>query len=190
MKRSGFKKKIYKPLKRTPLKAKKGFKPGKGWKRGNVSIPGNILVKTQKRAKFGAPRALSPMLEADRLHSLVVRRKDALSGGFVECVTCGTMRHWSEMHCGHYRPRQHLATRYLFENTAVQCPDCNCFEDQEIILDKFASYLRYQYGRKIIVELFRKSAETVHGFDFQAIIDERKKQLADLVEIQDNVINY
>ena len=43
--------------------------------------------------------------EADRVCSLYIRQKDATFDGYVKCFTCGVVKKWQEMDCGHYEDR-------------------------------------------------------------------------------------
>ena len=63
----------------------------------------------------------------DKVFSELVRRSRADSGGFVECYTCGTTRHWKQMHAGHYISRRNKTTRWDSNNARPQCPGCNRF---------------------------------------------------------------
>lgn len=59
--------------------------------------------------------------QADKAYSLLVRLRAADSKGMVTCVTCGVREHWTDVDCGHFIPRQHMATRFDARNTGPQC---------------------------------------------------------------------
>lgn len=61
----------------------------------------------------------------DKYFSLWIRRKDADEYGRVSCFTCGTVKHWKEVHAGHFVTRGKWATRYEPLNVRVQCYACN-----------------------------------------------------------------
>jgi 5-methylcytosine-specific restriction endonuclease McrA len=65
------------------------------------------------------------ILDLDRVVSRYVRLAAMGQDHRCECFTCGSKRNWSKMHCGHYIPRIHLATRWELANLRVQCPICN-----------------------------------------------------------------
>ena len=47
--------------------------------------------------------------------------------GMVACYTCGVVKHWKEMHCGHFCSRRNRSIRWDHKNCRVQCPGCNTF---------------------------------------------------------------
>jgi hypothetical protein len=59
-----------------------------------------------------------------KLFSRYIRLKDADDNGFVKCVTCGTVKHYKEMHAGHYL---HNKCDYDERNVHPQCIKCNHF---------------------------------------------------------------
>lgn len=65
----------------------------------------------------------------DRLWKLVSeysRRKFADSEGMVKCVTCTTVKHWKELHAGHWIPQaQGDAIRFELNGINPQCYRCN-----------------------------------------------------------------
>lgn len=63
--------------------------------------------------------------DADTLFSIYVRRKDANKQGEVACYTCGTVKRYQELQCGHYMKRGNLFLRWDLRNARVQCYYCN-----------------------------------------------------------------
>lgn len=63
-----------------------------------------------------------------KVFSEYIRLRDADKNGYCKCITCGSMRPWKEMDCGHGIPRQHKATKFDTKNNHAQCKKCNGFE--------------------------------------------------------------
>lgn len=63
--------------------------------------------------------------DLDKIFSLFIRQREADLYGFTSCYTCGLRKHYKELQCGHFVPRQYLATRYDEVNCKVQCYACN-----------------------------------------------------------------
>jgi hypothetical protein len=63
--------------------------------------------------------------DLDYVFSRIVRLRAADEHGNCQCYTCPTKNHWSLMQCGHYVPRGNMALRFSFDNTRVQCKNCN-----------------------------------------------------------------
>ena len=68
----------------------------------------------------------------DKIFSVYIRVSSSVDG-FVKCCTCGKPGHWKTMDCGHFIPRKNISTRYLEQNCAPQCKDCNEFYSPEKI---------------------------------------------------------
>ena len=79
----------------------------------------------------------------DRIASEYIRRRFADSNGYVKCVTCGIIKHWKDMDCGHFIKREVLRLRYHENNMHSQCRRCNHFlsgneaEYSEFIIKKY-----------------------------------------------------
>jgi len=63
----------------------------------------------------------------DKIASEYVRRRDEDKG----CITCGKIKPWKEMNCGHYLRRTILITRWHIMNINGQCPGCNLWGNGE-----------------------------------------------------------
>ena len=94
--------------------------------------------------------------KADKLMSEYIRKKWSDENGMVKCVSCGTVKHWKEMDCGHFIPKSRGASiRYVEENTAPECQGCNRFNEGHLI-----GYTRWMidfYGEEKIDELQNES---------------------------------
>lgn len=102
--------------------------------------------RTIKQAKKRAWNAISRYIRASY----------ATGFGDAMCVTCKTVKPWTELHCGHY---QHGLTYGVKdgevfvweENLHPQCPKCNTF--QHGALDSYTLYMIEVYGREMVEEL-------------------------------------
>jgi hypothetical protein len=54
-----------------------------------------------------------------------IRLRDSDEKGFCKCFTCGAIRYFRQMDCGHGVKRQHMATKYHERNNHAQCKICN-----------------------------------------------------------------
>jgi hypothetical protein len=82
--------------------------------------------------------------QADKAFSLLVRLRAADSEGIVVCVTCGVREHWTDVDCGHFIPRQHMATRFDTRNTGPQCRPDNRVRGG--LPAEFAQYIDFEHG--------------------------------------------
>lgn len=87
----------------------------------------------------------------------IVRMKAAVHSrsAYIQCVSCGTIKHWKEMHGGHFIARTWKSTKLMEENIHPQCPSCNTFRPERHI-DDYAVYMRETYGARFVDDLTTK----------------------------------
>ncbi len=87
----------------------------------------------------------------DQVFSKWIRQRGADEGGTNECVTCGALKFWKELQCGHYYSRKWTALRWDERNCWPQCLVCNVF-----LGGNYPSYARYmlsELGQKTLDDL-------------------------------------
>lgn len=89
--------------------------------------------------------------DLDKVFSQFIRLRDEVEG----CVTCGIVKPYKEMQCGHFYGRAHLHTRWDEDNCHVQCYRCNCPLKGNYIV--YTKYMIDRYGREFVDELEIKS---------------------------------
>ena len=72
----------------------------------------------------------------DSIFSTYIRLKGSNEEGWGECFTCGRLRHYKEVDCGHFITRAKLATRWDEINVAFQCKQCNMTGGQQYVFGK------------------------------------------------------
>lgn len=61
------------------------------------------------RSKNSKPNLIKKL---DRIFSLYIRLRDVMPSGYVRCISCGQIKRFEEVDCGHFHSRRHMATRY------------------------------------------------------------------------------
>lgn len=87
---------------------------------------------TPKKKKIG----LSPYIrKLDRIFSEYIRLRDSRPFGYkaFRCISCGQVKPYEEMDCGHFVGRTHMATRFDEENCNGECRSCNRFSSDHMI---------------------------------------------------------
>lgn len=111
--------------------------------------------------------------DLDSIFSKFIRARDGH-----RCYTCGHNMEPNKSQCGHFVPRQYLATRYSEINCHCQCYACNVlFNGQP---SAYAKRLAKDYGEGIIAELEGLRHVVVKDFPYEANIEFYKQKLADL----------
>lgn len=78
------------------------------------------------------------MKRADTVFSKYIRQRYADENGMVSCITCGKVKHWKEVDCGHYVSRAKQSTRYDTRNSHAQCKGCNQWQGGRFVEHGFA----------------------------------------------------
>ena len=87
----------------------------------------------------------------------MVRLKAADDNGMVECVSCGVVKHWTEMQGGHYLPKGSSSYWALeVENVHPQCPGCNNFGMKHgDAAQRYTLYMVDTYGRDFVEDMHK-----------------------------------
>jgi hypothetical protein len=93
--------------------------------------------KGRKLTKRGLVKKL------DTVFSKYIRTRHADAYGSVACYTCGIIKHWKDMHCGHFISRVYYSTRWDEDNCKTQCASCNLYHQGQ----------QYIFGKKLEQEI-------------------------------------
>ena len=103
--------------------------------------------------------------KADSWFSKYIRIRDADENGYVACIACGRIKHWTKVDCGHFIKRQFMSTRFNEKNCNGECKYCNNFLQGNDI--NYAIGLEKKYGPGIIEELELAKRNTLHLGQFE-----------------------
>lgn len=116
-----------------------------------------------------------------KIFSEYIRRREADENGMVSCISCGAVRHWKEIHAGHYIPRSAgLAVYFSEKNVHPQDAACNTFRHGN--LSQYALALRKKYGEGILEELdaLRRETRKISQVEYAELIEKYKSKLKEL----------
>ena len=94
---------------------------------GKASPSGGKGAKTARKTSKGSLET-----RLDIVFALYIRLRDAMDGGFTRCISCGRVLPFSQLQCGHFFSRSHLATRWDERNCNAECVRCNCFDGNHL----------------------------------------------------------
>lgn len=95
----------------------------------------------------------------DKVFSIYIRQQGMDEGGTTQCVTCGVLKHWKELQCGHWISRVHLSTRWHPLNAHAQCGVCNVLRRGNY--PEYAKYMLNEYGQSVMDELLMLKRQTL-----------------------------
>jgi len=110
--------------------------------------------------------------------SRYIRLRDSDDTGHGKCCTCGKVLYYKEAHCGHFISRRHQSTRWDEQNTSLQCPGCNTFNQGRQY--EFSLYIDKKYGMGTAEKILLRSRQLSKIGDFEKkIMAKEYKKLAD-----------
>ncbi len=113
--------------------------------------------------------------------SKYVRKKSADENGYAQCVTCGALSHWQELHAGHFVPKgRGLSVYFVEENVHPQCPACNTYKGGMLI--EYTRFMQGMYGIEFVDELLAlaKTKKHMRLSDYEAIETEYRQKFQEL----------
>lgn len=159
------------PLKKTFTK--KDIKPVFSHFKGGIL---NDMVIKASELPEKVDNALKPKKKANTpkdkkawdAFSLYIRLRDANKDGICSCFTCGLLRHFRQIDCGHGIPRQHNATKFDEQNNHAQCKGCNKFGQGE--REKYGIAVDKKYGvgtwEKLQIKS-KQSSKALNAFEIE-----------------------
>ena len=139
-----------------------GFKRG-GSLRNSKPKKTRAKVKGIKQLKRDAWDAFSRMIRQ--------RYADPQTGE-VQCVTCGAVKNWTEVHAGHFLDGRRNAVLFDERNVHPQCVKCNMFNGGAKVA--YYDFMRAKYGQEVIDEL-KVLDKTDRKFTREELIDMKNK---------------
>lgn len=116
----------------------------------------------------------------DEVFSRYIRLRDADENGYIRCISCGKIHHFSDMDCGHFINRSHMVTRYDEHNCNGQCRWCNRFDEGNNI--GYTRGLIAKYGAQIIDILYARKhmIKKWEPFELEILIEHYQKEIQKL----------
>lgn len=93
----------------------------------------------------------------DKVFALYIRLRDCMPNGFGRCISCGKIKPYRELDCGHFFGRANMATRFDEDNCSAECQGCNRASSDHLI------YYQENLIRKIGVARFSTLRECAHS---------------------------
>lgn len=118
----------------------------------------------------------------DKVFSLYIRLRDAMPSGYVRCISCGQIKKFEDMDCGHFHSRTHMATRFDEDNCNAECKFCNRFSADHLIGYQRNLIQKIGRGRFDLLEVKAHSVKHYTDFELQTLLDYYKQEVKKLKE--------
>ena len=129
------------------------------------------------RVKRGKPDLVEKL---DRVFSTYIRLRDCMPNGYGKCISCGQIKPYDQLDCGHYHSRIHMATRYDEFNCHAECRACNRFSADH--LDAYRDNLIRKIGQNMydILKVKAKTNKKWSDFELEAMIKHYRAKAKEL----------
>ena len=107
-----------------------------------------------KKKRDGKPDLVKKL---DKVFALYIRLRDCMPNGFGKCISCGKIKPYRELDCGHFFGRMNMATRFDEDNCSAECQGCNRASSDHLI------YYQENLIKKIGVARFSTLRERAHS---------------------------
>lgn len=124
--------------------------------------------KTEGEKKRKSPNKKKTLInKLDRVFSEYIRLRDSARYQFkyFSCISCGQVKPYSQMDCGHYYSRRYMATRWDEQNCNGECKGCNRFSADH--LDGYRRNLILKIGQQKMDLLTWKKSQTKKWSEFE-----------------------
>lgn len=116
---------------------------------------------------------------ADKWFSIYIRLRDS-EDGYCTCITCGAIKSWKEVDCGHWIKRQHMGTRFDERNCAAQCKKCNYFEQGRSAEHEQYIVKRYGYPIRDLLKSAERNCKKYSVTELELLAEHYQKKANNL----------
>jgi len=125
------------------------------------------------------PSTAALVRKLDKVFSLYIRLRDsaAYNYQYFRCISCGQIKPFEQMDCGHFISRTHQATRFDEENAHGECRFCNRFSADHIIA--YQRNLEAKIGKDRVDMLLARGRMTKKwsAFELQLLIKHYQQEV-------------
>lgn len=119
--------------------------------------------------------------KADKEFSRYIRLRDAITGGYFRCISCGRILPIGQADCGHYHSRRHMSTRFDEDNCHAECRYCNRFSADHLIGYRVSLLKKIGSQRLALLDVKKNTSRKWSVFELEQIAIHYRKQ-ADILQ--------
>jgi hypothetical protein len=159
------------------------------WYTKKKKKPTDGKPKVTKRVKLEDKDKTELIKVLDKYFSLYIRLRDTMPNGYCRCISCGQIKPFEQMDCGHYFSRRHLSTRFDERNCHAECRACNRVDAEH--LDGYRDNLIRKIGENEYnkIKILRSSTKNWLREELLAMIKHYKSEASRLSSLKGIKIN-
>ena len=159
-----------------------GRKPARGREKPLKSNERRYMLQYWKKSKkkkepktiYGQepPKKRKPDLgrKLDRVFALYVRLRDVMPNGYGKCISCGRIKHFKDLDCGHFYSRVHRSVRWDEDNAHAECSYCNRMSADHLIAYQTNLIRKIGMGRFEVLGARAHQTKKWSDFELEALI--------------------
>lgn len=125
----------------------------------------------------------------DKVFALYIRLRDVMPSGFGKCISCGKIKPYKELDCGHFYGRTNMATRFDEDNCHAECIGCNRVSADHLIYYQENLIRKIGVARFDTLRLRAKSTKKWTDDELQEKIDHYTAEVHRLSRLKDIKVN-
>lgn len=104
-----------------------------------------------------------------------IRLRDTDENGYGRCISCNTMKHYSDLDAGHFVNCKHLSLKFSEINVNAQCIPCNRFDEGNAAGYALGIMKKYDEGQLILLNIAKNKTIKFTEFELTEIIKHYRK---------------
>lgn len=119
---------------------------------------------------------------ADRYFSQYIRLRDTNNQGYGSCISCGQLKHYDDLDCGHFINRGNMNLRFNEVNCNAQCRKCNRFDEGNFVGYQEGLIKKWGQEKYALLVASKQEIRRYSKWELKAIADHYKARAKELRE--------
>ena len=149
----------------------------------------NESKEAKTKSKVSKPRKPNLVKKLDRVFALYIRLRDVMPNGYVRCISCGKIKAFDDVDCGHFHSRTHMATRFDEDNCHAECRFDNRFSADHLIKYRQNLIKKIGQNRVDLLEVKAHSAKHYMDFELEQMIEHYTREVKKLSTLKGIKVN-
>ena len=133
--------------------------------------------KTQSSSSKKRGGSADLIKRLDKVFACYIRLRDIMPNGMGKCISCGRIKPYREIDCGHFFGRTNMATRFDEDNCNGECRGCNRASSDHLIFYQENLIKKIGVARFSSLREKARSTKKWEADELQRLIEYYKKEV-------------
>lgn len=146
----------------------------------NVNMTRKMLPFYRKKKKSSSTKksgGTDLVKKLDKIFAYYIRLRDIMPNGMGKCISCGKIKPYREIDCGHFFGRSNMATRFDEDNCNSECRWCNRVSSDHLIFYQENLIKKIGIARFSSLRVKAHSTKKWEAYELQRMIDYYTKEV-------------